>query len=450
MKRSSNYLCLIIMTMIAFAGCAKEVVETVPKATSVQFFTKSIETKTTFGELEGDKYPTYWSDNDQIKILLNLESIAGTEKTVTITPSNDKSTASFSADITDPKPETGGYTFYSVSPASAYVGKSVNEGRFTINIPSDQTPLDNSVDEKAQVLYAVSSTTNAMPSEVELVYQHFAAYGKISFSNLPEDIEISSIVLESNDVNLAGQWKYNINNQTIDAGKTPLNKITITTTKKSDVWFACAPVNVAGKTVSFTIITNNGDIKKNVTFRDGAEFKSGVVTSFTINMEGYEPEVEEVIGSFEKVTSEPDDWSGTYLFVYEDGNVAFDGSLTTLDVASNTVEVDISDSSIPAKQSLLESAFTIAKSDESYYSVKSASGFFIGQTSYSNGLSSSDETPYSNSIKLDDNNSTVSISCSTSSGYVFLKFNSASNQNRFRYYKSDQQSISLYKYVESE
>ena len=37
-----------------------------------------------------------------------------------------------------------------------------------------------------------------------------------------------------------------------------------------------------------------------------------------------------------KVTSAPDDWSGDYLIVYEAGNVAFDGSLKTLDAPSNT------------------------------------------------------------------------------------------------------------------
>ena len=45
---------------------------------------------------------------------------------------------------------------------------------------------------------------------------------------------------------------------------------------------------------------------------------------------------------FVKFTSVPLDWSGEYLIVYEAGNVAFDGSLTTLDAASNTVPVTIS------------------------------------------------------------------------------------------------------------
>ncbi len=50
--------------------------------------------------------------------------------------------------------------------------------------------------------------------------------------------------------------------------------------------------------------------------------------------------------TYEKVTTAPDDWSGTYLIVYEDGNVAFNGSLTTLDAVSNTTSVTITDGKI--------------------------------------------------------------------------------------------------------
>ena len=47
--------------------------------------------------------------------------------------------------------------------------------------------------------------------------------------------------------------------------------------------------------------------------------------------------------SYVKVTSAPEDWSGDYLIVYEAGNVAFNGSLTSLDAASNNIPVTITD-----------------------------------------------------------------------------------------------------------
>ena len=64
---------------------------------------------------------------------------------------------------------------------------------------------------------------------------------------------------------------------------------------------------------------------------------------------------------FVKVTSAPSDWSGTYLIVYESGNVAFDGSLTTLDAMSNTMDVTISNGEIEATDEMMAITFDIAK-----------------------------------------------------------------------------------------
>ncbi|MBQ6880440.1 MAG: hypothetical protein IJN52_09590 [Bacteroidales bacterium] len=443
MKRSINCLCLIIVAMITFAGCAKEVTETVSQTKNVHFFTESIETKTTFGSIVNDEYPTLWSDGDKVKILLNLETVAGTEKTVAVTPYDDYTSAVFDADITDP--ETTEYTFYSVSPASAFNGKSADQGRFTVTIPSHQTTLENSVDESAQVLYAESITTDKMPAEVELTYQHFTAYGKLTFTNLPQNIEIQNIVLESETVDLAGKWNYFVDTKEI-APKEAEKSITITTSRDQDVWFACAPVNVAGQTVTFIINTDQGKFKKDVIFRAGTEFKSGVVASFTINMKDIEPELDTAEGSFVKIESAPDDWSGTYLIVYEDEKFAFNGSLTTLDAANNYVEVSIEDNTIDATSDLLESTFEIGKND-SYYWVKSNSGYYIGRTANSNGLLSNLTTQYENTISINDNK-TVNI---ISSGGAHLRFNTSNGQDRFRYFQSstyeNQMAISLYKYT---
>lgn len=430
--------------MITFAGCAKEVTETVSQTKNVHFFTESIETKTTFGSIENNEYPTLWSDGDKVKILLNLETVAGTEKTVAVTPFDDYTSAVFDADITDP--ETTEYTFYSVSPASAFNGKSAVQRRFTVTIPSNQTTLENSVDESAQVLYAESITTDEMPAEVELTYQHFTAYGKLTFTNLPQNIEIQNIVLESETVDLAGKWNYFVDSKEI-APKEAEKSITITTSRAQDVWFACAPVNVAGQTITFIInTTDQGKFKKDVTFRAGTEFKSGVVASFTINMDGIEPELDTAEGSFVKIESAPVDWSGTYLIVYEAEGFAFNGNLTTLDAANNYVNVNINNKTILATSDLLNSTFEIGKEGSDYW-VKSNSGYYIGQTADGNALLSDLNTQYENTISINDDK-TVNI---ISSGGAHLRFNTTSGQDRFRYFKSttytNQKAISLYKYT---
>ena len=149
---------------------------------------------------------------------------------------------------------------------------------------------------------------------------------------------------------------------------------------------------------------------------------------------------------FVKVTSALSDWSGTYLIVYETGNVAFDGSLTNLDTAKKTVSVKITDGEIAATDAMKAITFDIAKSG-SNYTIKSKSGRYIGQTSNANGLKYSTSTTYNHTITFKTENEIDLVS-----GGAYLRYNSASDQLRFRYYKSGsytgQKAIQLYKLSE--
>ena len=151
--------------------------------------------------------------------------------------------------------------------------------------------------------------------------------------------------------------------------------------------------------------------------------------------------------SFVRVTSAPDDWSGEYLIVYEAGNLAFDGSLTTLDAEGNKFTVSIANGKIDYSDELAKKTFTIAvKANASAWTVKSASGKFIGQTSNANGLKTA--TNYSNTLSI---NSDASVNIVSAGAY--LRYNNAANNGtRFRYYKSSsytsQQPIHLYKLTE--
>lgn len=141
-----------------------------------------------------------------------------------------------------------------------------------------------------------------------------------------------------------------------------------------------------------------------------------------------------------KVTSAPTDWSGTYLIVYEDGKIAFDGSLTTLDAVENKVDVTIEDGKIEATDAMKARQFTINASGH----IQSASGYYIGQTSDNNGLKSNKTPSYTNTFSL-NTDGTVNVV----SGGAYLRYNATSGQERFRYYKSSsytgQKAIALYK-----
>lgn len=144
---------------------------------------------------------------------------------------------------------------------------------------------------------------------------------------------------------------------------------------------------------------------------------------------------------FVKVTSATDLTDGEYLIVYEGSSLAFNGALETLDAASNTVSVEITENGIAVSEELSAATFTY---DSSAKSLKSASGYYIGQTSDANGLKSSNSVTYENSISI-----TSAGDADIVSGGAYLRYNPTSGQTRFRYYKSasytGQKAVALYK-----
>ena len=149
---------------------------------------------------------------------------------------------------------------------------------------------------------------------------------------------------------------------------------------------------------------------------------------------------------YQKVMSTTDITNGDYLIVYEEGSVAFNGGLTTLDAVSNTVAITIESNKIASSATVDAATFTITSTDNGY-TVRSASGNYIGQTSYANGLKQAAAlaTGYYHAISIDGGNAVFKIT--TSGGDVTLRYNKASDQNRFRFFKNGQQAIQLYKKV---
>ena len=296
MKKFFNTLFVIIAAMVTFAACVKEENAPASEIKTVQFFAESIETKTHFGDKNDEgKYPTLWDNGDRVKILLNLEQptgVSGLERTVVAEISDDFKSARFEAEINS-EYEFADYTFYAVVPADRYNAKNSAEGRFTVQIPSDQTPQVNSVDKDAQVLYAISETTNSFPERIQLDFKHFTAYGKLSLKNLTEAIStISSITLEFDGVSLAGKWNYQVADGSVNA-KEGRAKLVLTTSATENIWFACAPVDVSGKDLTLIVNTDKGPLKKTVKFPENREFEAGKISTFAIDMSGIEPTVSE-------------------------------------------------------------------------------------------------------------------------------------------------------------
>ena len=143
-----------------------------------------------------------------------------------------------------------------------------------------------------------------------------------------------------------------------------------------------------------------------------------------------------------KVTSAADLTDGEYLIVYEEGSLAMNGGLSDkLDAVSNSISVVLDGDKIAVTDDVDAAAFTY---DATAKTLKGAGGLYMGQTSDANGMASSATTTYENTISFDaDGNANII------SGGAYLRYNSASNQTRFRYYKSSsytgQKAVALYK-----
>lgn len=218
---------------------------------------------------------------------------------------------------------------------------------------------------------------------------------------------------------------------------------------------ASTPTALAGTTVDLTIVPDDGyqlsalyvykTGDMNITVPVGTDHRF-TMPAYNVTVSATFAEQSTATGQFVKVTAAPADWSGEYLIVYEGGNVAFDGGRSKLDAAHNAIGVAISDNTIEATDATNAATFTIAQMSGGY-SIQAKNGKYIYQTSDSNGLTESD-APVANTLAFANGN--VDIVCNNK---PHLRFNKASDQMRFRYYKSasytEQQAIQLYKRKEA-
>lgn len=143
-----------------------------------------------------------------------------------------------------------------------------------------------------------------------------------------------------------------------------------------------------------------------------------------------------------KVTAAPEDWSGTYLVVYEADSTSayvFNGQ----DVSDGYISAKIADGKITSSTELDAVAVTVEKTTDGY--TLKVNGQYIYGTDGKNTLKFTDTAANAvNTITLSDTDGVI-ITSNTS----VLRFNVTSGQMRFRYFKAltytNQQAIQLYK-----
>ena len=271
-----------LTALAAFAGC-RQAEQEFPEPGSlktVRFQAGAADTRTAFAAPENGVYRTLWTENDR-DILLSMNY--GKAVNSAVTPAEDGETAWFEASF-NASEATSPYTFYAVSPASAARAISPSRSAWSVYVAADQKPLENSVDEAAQLLVAKSAASTAFPEKVQLHFAHLTAYGRLSLKNLElEDAAVDKVELTFSTP-VVGEWYWAEDGTLTSNGAS--HTITLDTDASGDLWFACAPVDVSGETMSLSVYTTHGILSKEITFPEGRKFTSGKVARFSVDMAG--------------------------------------------------------------------------------------------------------------------------------------------------------------------
>ena len=333
--------------------------------------------------------------------------------------------------------------------AGVNTGALVSYENLTCSVSSNKYYLSDGTTQLQvyNTLYAFDALEDGKTYNITGIYQQYNSTKEILPRSAADIEEVVStepqIVVEATTINLAynatsGEIPFTIvnpvENASFGAGTIDTPWITNVNAEKIDA---------THYKVTFKTEANTGEERAaTITIN-----YNGVTKDVTVTQAAY---VAPADGYYVKVTSTDDLTDGQYLIVYEGNDnhdaVAFNGGLETLDAVGNVIAVTIEEDEIAATNVTRAAEFTI---DVAAGTLKSASGYYIGNLSNSNGLSQ--DTHYdifAHVFSIDDDGNAV-IASHTIDGFIYLRYNYASNQNRFRYYKSGQQAVQLYKFVSS-
>lgn len=284
MKKIFSSVIVIAAAALTFFACTKQENDAnLPTSKTVKFIAESIATKTVFGTPTGTTYPTLWTATTKVKVACNYSGGVDSE----VTPSTDGTTASFDSSVKIP--DAGPYKFMALSPATAYVGLSgADYYSWNVNIPTAQKPISGSVDESAQILSALSAEFTDAPETVSLNFNHVTAYGHFSIKNLALGTATVESVSVTSSVPFAGRFYYYL--EGTKAGSVAANSasatISLVTASVDDLWFACAPVDLSGATLTIVVATSEGTFTKAVTCPASAQLASGKIFKFSVDFAG--------------------------------------------------------------------------------------------------------------------------------------------------------------------
>ncbi len=441
MKRAFAYFAAAVTLLV---GCSKEkdapVEVNTGKIYTVTAVVDGPETRTitTYDEGTG-KFKFAWEEGETIAVVPDEHSIALSFSLV------DADEGVFS--YTDESGESDYQSFgLAVTPAEA-LGANPSVNQYSVNL-SGRYPYGKS---NAVMIAGTPTVTNG---NHKFQFKHAAALVKVTYRNIPAGTAAMVLTSENNIIGSASftaSTGVSIASGSLSGatGKEARVEFESATTAFIETADFYVPIPTGSyKTFQIKLVDEFGDI---VT---GSDREVSVSTPITVKAaDVLMLPVTTLPKYYVKVTNTADLVNGTYLIVYEGGKtttgasvdpVALNGGLASLDAVNNGIAVTITDSKILSDATVDAAAFTI---DVSAGTIMSSTGNYIYCDSYANKLSQSTSIPSSfvNLFSIDDNGNALVEIKQGASGSVFLKYNYASNQNRFRYYtSSNQQPIALY------
>ena len=459
MKRLVNSMVLAAAAVAALAGCAKETVSeqasSSGKLVDVKFTAEipAYQTTKSTVDVNGLTFNTRWADGDKMGL-----SYAYGESTPKTEGENIQATYSKDGSYTVKLPEyTGAWEYYVYYPYQTAITSSKS-----VEIPfgAERTQNGNSINSDYDLMQAIHAVTNGVEGKdddgcsiqfemerlTSLLYFHFT-------SSLTETVQKATLTVDGDPIAAeklvlhVDMTNYTTSYVSGSTSNSIVLNLTDVTADDFMLWFNILPYGstsqgikniklvVETETKTFSITNPNSELDL---------YKAGQVHSINLNIpdsawkdkETPAPPVTTPV--YEKVTSALTDWSGDYLIVYEGGSVAFDGSLTALGSTNNYKTVTISGNKIEATDEMDGISFVFAAIDGGY-SIQSASGYYIGRDGTSNGMDISRDSKYLNTIK---GTTVTGKGNATLQAYVIGGQNPQTN---FRYYKSSQETITLYK-----
>ena len=286
MKQNPIFLAAALLMLPFVSGCLSDPQTGSGSAAirTVRFTARQPETRSTFDDAIDGLYPTRWTDRDTaVAVALNY----GPASAAKAVPSPDGRKAEIEYSFSETASE---YCFHALTPASAAQTLSASRKGWLVRIPAVQTPLPNSPDEAAQILAATSETSATVPEELNLDFYHVTSYGRLTITGLSDKIKVRSVTLSCR-VPLSGTWDYFLDGSSAGTlePREASSSITLMTSAKENIWFACAPGDVSGAEMRVSVKTSLGLYEKTIQFHEDRSFKPGKVASFSVDFSGIKP-----------------------------------------------------------------------------------------------------------------------------------------------------------------